>query len=292
VLPALVGACSVLLPPSEYLSLISSPGGAWVVAAIRVPYPFLADIGWSRDFLVPLLMLSPPWELDRSCGSGLPALLARGCGPVTSSAGPARGRPPAPLLADHQPTPSTYSATAAIAPGHAAGPGAARTGRGRLRLGRQQASATAPSCSRGRARCHPLEPGGSGRVGHTLHVGTDTGRRASPARPGPWGVTRGVLVPGVGSPLSSRRWPPWIAQQSVLPAQGCCVWIAGSFVTVGTADSIRLSPCHWMPPGPPAGALDRRDVSPPRARRQSPRAVRWGGPGPLPPRVDRRGLRH
>jgi hypothetical protein len=39
------------------------------------------------------------------------------------------------------------------------------------------------------------------------------------------------------------------------------------------------------------GALDRRSVSPPRARRQSSRAIRWGVTGPLLPRVDRRGRR-
>jgi hypothetical protein len=115
-------------------------------------------------------------------------------------AGPARGRTPAPPVADLQPTPSPYAATSATAPGHATGPAAARSGHGRLRPGREQASATAPGrsrgragaartgrcrlrpgrelasvtapgCSCGRAWCHPLEPGGSGRVGHTLHVG-------------------------------------------------------------------------------------------------------------------------
>ncbi len=115
-------------------------------------------------------------------------------------AGPARRRPPAPPLADHGPTPSTYATTAATAPGHAVGFGAARPGRGRLRPGRGQASVTAPGCSRGRALFHPLGPVAAGGLGSRRRspytTTTDTGRRAtgSPARPGPYmGVIRGGL---------------------------------------------------------------------------------------------------
>jgi hypothetical protein len=81
--------------------------------------------------------------------------------------------------------------TAATAPGHAAGPGAARLGHCRLWPWREQASVTAPGCARGRARCHLLKPGGSGRFGLTLHVGTYRGRRASPHP----GYSRCVSIP-------------------------------------------------------------------------------------------------
>jgi hypothetical protein len=61
----------------------------------------------------------------------------------------------------------------------------------------------------------------AGRANSTVaHVGTYTGRRASPARPGPWGST-GLLtvcwIAGVVLPLPPRRWSPRIAQRGALP---------------------------------------------------------------------------
>jgi hypothetical protein len=91
------------------------------------------------------------------------------------------------------------------APGRPRGrAGAARTGRGRLRPGREQASVTAPGCSHGRARCHLLKPGGSGRVGLTLHSAPTRvgGLRLAPLGPGHGGHNRaahGVL------PVLDRR---------------------------------------------------------------------------------------
>ena len=99
------------------------------------------------------------------------------------------------VLLTHKP--STFAATIATAPCHAAGPCAARTGRGR-----EQAFVTAPGCSRGRARCPALEPGGSGWAGQAPHFCTYTGRQyhhdISPPR-----VSYGWADPGLparGSP--------------------------------------------------------------------------------------------
>ena len=69
---------------------------------------------------------------------------------------------------------------------------------------------------------------------------TNTGRRASPVRSCPWGLPwllAGALGPGVGMLLPSNG--SHIRCQS--SDQGCCLWISGSFVTVGTAGSIRPS---------------------------------------------------
>ncbi len=86
-------------------------------------------------------------------------------------------RPPSPRLAAH--------AAGPVPPGWA-GRGSGRSGpdwnTDRPPSEHPAAHAAGPGATR-----DPLEPGGSGRVGQTPHVGNYTGRRASPARPGPWG---------------------------------------------------------------------------------------------------------
>jgi hypothetical protein len=95
----------------------------------------------------------------------------------------------------------------------------------------------------------------------------------------------GALVPGAGMPLPTNG----SRSRCQYSDQGCSLWISGSFVYCGDGD---LDPPVPKPrdvhPGhPPAPWISWALSS--RARRQSSRAVRWGVPGPLSPRVDRRG---
>jgi hypothetical protein len=127
----------------------------------------------------------------------------------------------------------------------------------------------------GRGRCHPLKPGGSGRVEPTL--------RPPQGSTGPLTV---CWIAGVVSP--SRPWPSRIAQRGMLPGHGCRVWISGGFMTVGTAVTICPETSGRCPGHPHWFAVTYRHRGPGAC------AVRWGGSGPLLPRVDRRpgGLRH
>ena len=234
----------------------------------------------------------------------------------------------------------------------AAGPGAARTGRLRSRPGRAHTTATAPGRSCGRDRCHALGPGGSGRVGQTPRTGTNTGRRASPARPGPWrppglltvcwiagafrrchpGLSRrgsrsGAFAGPVPLCVDRRGLRHWGRRARSArprttgrhPGYTPALWIADPYLHRGpgasrrrrTVGRTRASASACGSPGatslwgrraraarprttgcysghPPARWITG---TPPRARRQSPRAVRSGVSGPPPPRVDRRVLR-
>jgi hypothetical protein len=144
--------------------------------------------------------------------------------------------------------------------GQRSAPAAARAGashRHRTQLLTQSRSGPGPVRPPARAR-------GSGWDGLNLHDCHQHGP-AGQSRPalalGATRAARWCAGSGVGSLLPSRG-----SRSGGRPSdQGCRVWIAGSLATVGTAGSIRvrLSRNLGMSPaggGPPASALDRRDV--------------------------------
>jgi hypothetical protein len=228
----------------------------------------------------------PRTQAGRS-GSGLEARRpsSRATARTLSSRTPILRRRPTPSLPP--PRPATRSGT--VSPGQVAagsGPGGNEP----------------PSVDRHRTRLltlsvpvPPARARGSGWDGLNLHDGHQNG---SAGQPHPARALGGY--PGCSRCDGSGSWiaaaVPWMTVDRVAgPALGSglpCV-DRRELRHCGDGQARSARPETWgCPPGPPAGALDRRDVSPPRARRQSSRAVRWGGPGPLSPRVDCRGLRH
>jgi hypothetical protein len=166
-------------------------------------------------------------------------------------------------------------------------------GRRRTRRGREQASVSAPcrTAGTGAASTGRLSAPDWAGLHSIFRRASNTGWRASPVRSGPWGLP-GLPAGGAGSRCWHAAADQWFAQSVSGSDQGCSPWISGSFVQCGDdgLDPPVPKPRDVHPGHPPApwisGALS------PRARRQSSRAVRCGAPGPLPPRVDRRGLRH
>jgi hypothetical protein len=167
------------------------------------------------------------------------------------------------------------------------------SGRRQSRSGREQASATAPGHTAGTGAARTGQLSAPVRAG-MLSIywrASNTGRQAIPVRSGPWGLP-GLLAGGAGSGCWHAAADQWIAQSFSDPGSGLH---PVDFLELRHCEDGGLDPPVPIPrdvhPGqPPApwisGALSSR------ARRQSSRAKRWGAPGPLSPRVDRRGLRH
>jgi hypothetical protein len=148
---------------------------------------------------------------------------------------------PASHLGDADPTPPPYATTTATAPDRFVGSGA---GPGGPRPAPARAGASPRRRSRLLMQSGPAPPArarGSGWDGLNLHDGHQHGSEGQyrPARA--LGATRASrwfsAGSGVGSMLPSRG-----SRSGGRPSdQGCRVWIAGSFATVGTAGSIRSS---------------------------------------------------